>query len=38
MDVYTMASKAGWDIYPIGEGAKTEDVPHGTRLGLVLIQ
>ena len=37
MDAYTMASKVGWDIYPIGEGAKTEDVPHGTRLGLVLI-
>jgi len=38
MDAYTMASRMGWDIYPIGEGAIPEDLPHGTRLGIVLIQ
>jgi len=32
-----MASQAGWEIYPAGEGAKPEDLPHGTRLGIVLI-
>jgi len=37
MNAYTMAAKVGWEIYPIGEGAKPEDVPHGTRLGIVLI-
>lgn len=37
MDAYTMASQAGWEIYPAGEGAKPEDLPHGTRLGIVLI-
>lgn len=37
MDAYTMAVRVGWDIYPCGEGAKPEDLPHGTRLGIVLI-
>jgi len=37
MDVYTMATKVGWDIYPIGIGTSPEEVPYGLRLGLVLI-
>jgi len=37
MDTYTMATNVGWDIYPLGKGAKPEDLPHGTRLGIVLI-
>jgi predicted metal-binding protein len=37
MDVYSMAAKVGWDIYPIGGKTTAEDVPHGHRLGLVLI-
>ena len=37
MDVYTMATKVGWDIYAIGIGTSPEEVPYGLRLGLVLI-
>jgi predicted metal-binding protein len=37
MDVYTMAARAGWDIYPIGDATEPSEVPHGLRLGLVLI-
>jgi hypothetical protein len=37
MDVYTMATKIGWDIYPIGDATLPSEVPHGLRLGLVFI-
>jgi len=37
MDVYAMATKAGWDVYPIGGATSPEDVPHGLRVALVLI-
>lgn len=37
MDAYTMAAKMDWDIYPIGASILPSEVPHGTRLGLVLI-
>ena len=37
MRVYLMAAKMGWDIYPVGRSSKPSDIPHGTRLGLVLI-
>lgn len=37
MDAYTMAARAGWDIYPIGGATSPSDVPHGVRLGLVFI-
>lgn len=37
MNCYKMAAMAGWDIYPIGKSVSPDDVPHGTRLGLVLI-
>lgn len=37
MDAFTMATKVGWDIYPIGPATLPSEVPHGLRLGLVLI-
>ena len=37
IDAYLMAAKVGWDIYPIGGSISASDIPHGTRLGLVLI-
>ncbi len=37
MDVFTMATKSGWNIFPIGESLSPSKVPHGTKLGLVLI-
>ncbi len=37
MDAFTMATKVGWDIYPIGASILPLEVPHGTALGLVLI-
>jgi|TARA_Y100000310_G_C20047061_1_gene518795 hypothetical protein len=37
MDAFTMGAKMGWDIYPIGADISLSEVPHGTRLGLVLI-
>jgi|ETNmetMinimDraft_11_1059920.scaffolds.fasta_scaffold156830_1 predicted metal-binding protein len=37
MDVFTMAAKIGWDIYPIGASISPSEVSHGMRLGLVLI-
>ncbi len=36
-DVYRMATSSGWDIYPIGSGAKAQDMPRGSMAGLVLI-
>ena len=38
MDAYTMAARMGWDIYPCGQSANPDDLPHGTRLGIVLIR
>lgn len=37
MDAYKMATKVGWDIYPIGKGTSPKDVPFGRGLGLILI-
>lgn len=37
IDVYRMTAEAGWDIYPIGSGAKPENVVKGTLAGLVVI-
>jgi predicted metal-binding protein len=37
MDAFTMAAKVGWDVYPIGGSILPSEVPHGTKLGLVLI-
>jgi predicted metal-binding protein len=38
IDVYKMAARAGWDIYPIGSNAKPEDQPKGTLAGIVIVQ
>lgn len=37
MDAYAMATKVGWDIYPIGGSTPPSEVPFGVALGLVLI-
>jgi predicted metal-binding protein len=37
MDVFKMASRQGWEIYPCGERAKREDLPHVLLVGLALI-
>ena len=37
MDVYTMAARAGWDIYPIGGRCEPESVGRGNLCGLVLV-
>ncbi|MFZ2447859.1 MAG: DUF2284 domain-containing protein [Syntrophobacteraceae bacterium] len=38
MDVYKMVAQAGWEIYPIGSGAKPENVPKGTLAGIIIVQ
>ncbi len=35
MDAFLMATKVGWDIYPLGRSASP--APHGTRLSIVFI-
>jgi len=37
VDVFLLATRVGWDIYPCGVSTKHEDVPLGRRCGLVLI-
>ena len=37
IDAYMMATKVGWDVYPLGINSVAKDVPHGVALGLVLI-
>lgn len=37
IDCFALATKAGWDIYPIGSATSPEEIPFGLRLGLVLI-
>jgi predicted metal-binding protein len=37
MDAYLMATKVGWEIYPIGGSVSSSEIPSGNRLGLVLI-
>ena len=38
LDVYKMVTQAGWDIYPIGSGAKPADIPKGILAGIVIVQ
>jgi predicted metal-binding protein len=38
IDVYKLTAQAGWDIYPIGSGAKPEEMPKGTLAGIVIVQ
>lgn len=37
IDCFSTATKAGWDIYPIGQKTTPEEIPYGLRMGLVLI-
>lgn len=37
IDAYTLATRVGWDIYPVGKTTAASSVPHGTILGLVFI-
>jgi predicted metal-binding protein len=37
MDAYLMATRVGWDVYPLGRAACPPNVTHGVTLGLVLI-
>lgn len=37
INAYLMAAEAGWDVYPIGSNCDPDNVPHGTLLGLVLV-
>ncbi len=37
MDVFTMASRVGWDVYPIGGTASPSEIPCAASYGLVLI-
>ncbi|MEJ2429018.1 MAG: DUF2284 domain-containing protein [Deltaproteobacteria bacterium] len=37
IDVYKMATSAGWDIYPIGSHSEPEDTPSAVLAGIVII-
>lgn len=37
IDVFTMAAKRGWDVYPCGERVDTNQIPHVLVVGLILI-
>jgi predicted metal-binding protein len=37
IDAFTMAARCGWEIYPCGERAEREDLPHVLLVGLVLV-
>jgi predicted metal-binding protein len=38
IDVFRIVATAGWDIYPIGSGAKPQNVAKGTLAGIVIVQ
>ncbi|MCL4500376.1 MAG: DUF2284 domain-containing protein [Deltaproteobacteria bacterium] len=38
IDVYQLVARQGWDIYPIGSGARAEDLPKGVLAGIVIVQ
>jgi predicted metal-binding protein len=38
IDVFRLVAAAGWEIYPIGSGAKPEQFPKGTLAGIVIVQ
>ncbi len=38
IDVYQLVARQGWDIYPIGSGAKPGDMPKGVLAGIVIVQ
>jgi predicted metal-binding protein len=38
IDVYQMAARLGWEVYPIGSSLQAQDVPHGMLAGVVVVQ
>jgi predicted metal-binding protein len=36
-DVFRMAAKVGWEVYPIGGTCQPGDVPYATLMGLILV-
>jgi hypothetical protein len=38
IDVYRLVASVGWNIYPIGSGAKPEDMPKGTLAGIIIVE
>jgi predicted metal-binding protein len=38
IDVYKMVASSGWDIYPIGSGARPDESPQGTLAGIVIVR
>jgi len=37
IDCYKLATKLGWEIYPIGSDASADCIPHGLLMGLILV-
>lgn len=37
MDVFIMATKVGWDVYPIATSLLPSQVPFGSKFGLILV-
>ncbi len=37
IDVYKLATRVGWDVYPIGSDCDPQDIPKGSLMGLILI-
>lgn len=37
MDVFTLATKVGWNVYPIGASISPADIPCGGTYGIILI-
>ena len=37
MDVFAMAAKVGWDVYPLGGDSRPGDAPEASLFGLVLV-
>lgn len=37
MDVYTLATKVGWDIYPVGKRTLSSQIPFGLKLGIIFV-
>jgi len=37
IDCFNLATRVGWNIYPIGSHTSPEEIPYGLRMGLVFI-
>ena len=38
IDVFRLAATIGWEVYPIGMSAAAEEIEHGSRYGMVLVE